>query len=82
MRSTIATRAGTKKNTNVYLTADLVDAARSLNMNLSSMLDGLLTQAVEAKKRGQKEDKQDMQAINAFLERAGIITDDEFFGGL
>ncbi|TDB52876.1 type II toxin-antitoxin system CcdA family antitoxin [Photorhabdus luminescens] len=82
MRSTIATRAGIEKNTNIYLTDDLVDAARSLNMNLSSMLDGLLAQAIEAKKYGQKEDKQDMQAINAFLERAGIITDDEFFGGL
>ncbi|OWO82611.1 post-segregation antitoxin CcdA [Photorhabdus luminescens] len=80
MRPTIVTRAGTKKNTNVYLTDDLVDAARSLNMNLSSMLGGLLAQAVEAKKYGQKEDKQDMQAINAFLECAGIITDDEFFG--
>ncbi|AXG42806.1 post-segregation antitoxin CcdA [Photorhabdus laumondii subsp. laumondii] len=82
MRSTIVTRPGAKKGTNVYLTTDLVDAARSLNMNLSATLDELLAQAVEAKKCEQKEDAQSIQVINKFLERAGIITDDEFFGSL
>lgn len=82
MSTVISRRHNTKRSTNVYLTASLVDAARSMDMNLSATLDKLLAQAIEAKKNEQKKDKADMQAMNVFIEKAGLLSDDEFFGGL
>lgn len=73
---------GTKRSTNVYLTASLVDKARSMGMNLSATLDTLLAQAIEMKKNEREKEKEDMQAMNVFMEKAGMLKDDDFFGGL
>ncbi|MBD2784892.1 type II toxin-antitoxin system CcdA family antitoxin [Xenorhabdus sp. DI] len=82
MRTSTTSRHGIKKSTNVYLTAALVETARSMNINLSATLDKLLAQEIEARKNEQMQEKQDMQTMNAFIERAGMLTDDDFFGSL
>lgn len=80
MNTAAPTRNSNKRSTNVYLTASLVDKARSMDMNLSATLDVLLAQAIEAKNVEQEEEKEDMQAINKFMAKAGMLTDDDFFG--
>ncbi|WP_319930676.1 type II toxin-antitoxin system CcdA family antitoxin [Xenorhabdus santafensis] len=82
MRTSTTSRHNTKKSTNVYLTAALVETARSMNINLSATLDRLLAQEIEARKSEQSKEKQDMQTMNAFMERAGMLKDDDFFGSL
>lgn len=82
MNTAGSTRNSTKRSTNVYLTASLVDKARSMNMNLSATLDTLLAQAIEAKNVEREEEKEDMQAMNKFMEKAGMLTGDDFFGSL
>ncbi|MCL2896264.1 type II toxin-antitoxin system CcdA family antitoxin [Brenneria tiliae] len=82
MKTAIVPRHGAKRSTNVYLTASLVEAARSMDMNLSATLDQLLAQAIEARKNEREKEKQDMQAMNMFMEKAGMLTDDDFFGGI
>ncbi|EYU14777.1 type II toxin-antitoxin system CcdA family antitoxin [Photorhabdus aegyptia] len=74
------TKRSTKRSTNVYLTASLVDKAHSMDMNLSATLDILLAQAIKAKQ--DEREKEDMQAMNIFMAKAGMLTDDEFFGSL
>lgn len=66
----------------MYLTASLVDKARSMDMNLSATLDNLLTQAIEAKKYQREKEKEDLQTMNVFMAQAGMLTDDEYFGSL
>ncbi|ADP12869.1 post-segregation antitoxin-like protein [Erwinia sp. Ejp617] len=66
----------------MYLTASLVDKARSMDMNLSATLDNLLTQAIEAKKYQREKEKEDLQTMNVFMAQAGMRTDDEYFGSL
>lgn len=80
--SGISSRQSNKRSTNVYLTASLVDKAKSMNMNLSATLDLLLAQAIEAKTNEQAKEKEDIQAMNAFMTEAGLLSDDEFFGSL
>lgn len=82
MRTVTSPRHSTKRSTNVYLTASLVDKARSMDMNLSATLDNLLAQAIEAKKYQREQEKEDMQAMNVLMAEAGTLTDDEFFGSL
>ncbi|NHB95989.1 type II toxin-antitoxin system CcdA family antitoxin [Photorhabdus stackebrandtii] len=82
MNTVTSSRNSTKRSTNVYLTASLVDKARSMDMNLSATLDILLAQAIEAKKDEREKEKEDMQAMNIFMAKAGMLTDDEFFGSL
>lgn len=82
MSTAITRRHGAKRSTNVYLTASLVDTARSMDMNLSATLDRLLAQAIEAKKDEREQEKADMQAMNLFMEKAGMLSDDDFFGSL
>ncbi|ENY1827870.1 type II toxin-antitoxin system CcdA family antitoxin [Salmonella enterica] len=82
MNTAASTRNSNKRSTNVYLTASLVDKARSMDMNLSATLDILLAQAIEAKNVERKEEKEDMQVMNKFMAKAGILTDDDFFGSL
>ncbi|WP_434462538.1 type II toxin-antitoxin system CcdA family antitoxin [Serratia plymuthica] len=82
MTTVTSSRRGTKRSTNVYLTTALVEKARSLDMNLSATLDILLAQAIEAKKHEREKEKEDMQAMNVFMAKAGMLTDDEFFGSL
>lgn len=82
MNTAASTRNSTKRSTNVYLTASLVDKARSMDMNLSATLDTLLAQAIEAKNVEREEEKKDMQAMNQFMAKAGMLIDDDFFGSL
>lgn len=82
MGTTTSRNHSTKRSTNVYLTAALVDKARSMDMNLSATLDELLAQAIEAKHSEREKEKLDMQAMNAFITKAGMLSDDEFFGSL
>ncbi|MCW7546643.1 MULTISPECIES: type II toxin-antitoxin system CcdA family antitoxin [Photorhabdus] len=77
-----STKRSTKRSTNVYLTASLVDKAHSMDMNLSATLDILLAQAIKAKQDEREKEKEDMQAMNIFMAKAGMLTDDEFFGSL
>ncbi|RCH25214.1 post-segregation antitoxin CcdA family protein [Klebsiella pneumoniae] len=53
-----------------------------MDMNLSATLDTLLAQAIEAKNVEREEEKKDMQAMNQFMAKAGMLTDDDFFGSL
>lgn len=71
-----------KRSTNVYLTAALVDKARSLDINLSATLDALLAREIEAKSNERVKEKEDMRSINQPMEQAGMLTDDDFFGSL
>ncbi|XBY08182.1 type II toxin-antitoxin system CcdA family antitoxin [Escherichia coli] len=57
MNTVATTRNSNKRSTNVYLTASLVDKARSMDMNLSATLDNLLAQAIEAKTVEREEEK-------------------------
>ncbi|ECE0941130.1 post-segregation antitoxin CcdA [Salmonella enterica subsp. enterica] len=82
MNTAASTRNSNKRSTNVYLTASLVDKARSMDMNLSATLDILLAQAIEAKNIEREEEKEDMQTMNKFMAKAGMLTDDDFFGSL
>ncbi len=82
MSTITAPRHGQKKSTNVYLSTSLVEKARRLNMNLSATLDALLAQAIEEKQRQQQQEKADMQTMNAFMDKAGTVADDDFFGSL
>ncbi|MBK4715152.1 MULTISPECIES: type II toxin-antitoxin system CcdA family antitoxin [Tenebrionibacter/Tenebrionicola group] len=82
MSTITAPRHGQKRSTNVYLSVALVEKARSFDMNLSATLDALLAQAIEEIQRKRQQEKADMQAMNAFMEKVGTITDDDFFGGL
>ncbi len=82
MNTAASTRNSNKRSTNVYLTSSLVDKARSMGMNLSATLDILLAQAIEAKNVEQEEEKDDMQVMNKFMAKAGMLTDDDFFGSL
>ncbi|EEO1534545.1 post-segregation antitoxin CcdA, partial [Salmonella enterica] len=58
MNTAASTRNSNKRSTNVYLTASLVDKARSMDMNLSATLDILLAQAIEAKNVEREEEKE------------------------
>ncbi len=80
MNTVTSPRNSTKRSTNVYLTASLVDKAHSMDMNLSATLDILLAQAIKVKQ--DEKEKEDMQAMNIFMAKAGMLTDDEFFGSL
>ncbi len=82
MPTQTVTRNTGKRSTNVYLTAALVDKARSLDMNLSATLDTLLAREIEAKSMEREKEKEDMQSMNQFMEKAGMLTDDDFFGSL
>ncbi|NUU68035.1 type II toxin-antitoxin system CcdA family antitoxin [Enterobacteriaceae bacterium BIT-l23] len=82
MSSIIPLRRSHKRSTNVYLTASLVEKARCLDINLSATLDQLLAQAIEEKQRQMGKEKQDIQAMNAFMAKAGTPGDDDFFGGI
>ncbi|MEQ4655541.1 post-segregation antitoxin CcdA, partial [Providencia rettgeri] len=45
-------------------------------------LDLLLAQAIEAKSIEREKEKEDIQAMNQFMVKSGMLTDDDFFGSL
>lgn len=78
------TRRSGKRSTNVYLTAENVDAARRMNINLSATLDAMLAEAVRQKQQETRKDelRAGIQAFNAFEREAGLFTDDDEYGVL
>ncbi|MCW7548997.1 type II toxin-antitoxin system CcdA family antitoxin [Photorhabdus sp. APURE] len=77
--STVKRKRSGKRGTNVYLTAELVDQARDLGINLSATLDKMLSDVVREKRRQQwkAENKADIHAFNEFERDAGLFTDDD-----
>lgn len=53
-----------------------------MNINLSVTLDRLLAEEIARLSTTRDQEKADMQAMNAFMDKAGLLTDDDFFGGL
>ncbi|WP_347253965.1 type II toxin-antitoxin system CcdA family antitoxin [Leminorella grimontii] len=76
-----ATGEGRKRGTNVYLNADLVELAKELNVNLSATLNEALDVAVRQRLRERwlEENREGIKAMNHFVERNGLFTDDESF---
>ncbi|MGL5424769.1 type II toxin-antitoxin system CcdA family antitoxin [Serratia fonticola] len=73
-----------KRNTNVYLSVDLIEQAKALDLNLSATLNHALELAV---KKGQRErwlaeNRAGLEALNGFVEENGLFSDDADFGVL
>ncbi|MFO6300522.1 type II toxin-antitoxin system CcdA family antitoxin [Rahnella selenatireducens] len=68
--------SGTKKRTNVTLSADLLEQAKAFGINLSATFDKALGEAVKEKKRKLflEENQQAMDSCNAFTEDAGLFS--------
>ncbi|WP_051690912.1 type II toxin-antitoxin system CcdA family antitoxin [Photorhabdus australis] len=80
--STVERKRSGKRGTNVYLTAEVVDEARDLGINLSATLDKILSDVVREKRRQQwkAENKAGIYAFNEFERGAGLFTDDDEYG--
>ncbi|NHB91196.1 acetoacetyl-CoA synthase [Photorhabdus cinerea] len=80
--STVERKRSGKRGTNVYLTAEVVDEARDLGINLSATLDKMLSDVVREKRRQQwkAENKVGIHAFNEFEHGAGLFTDDDEYG--
>lgn len=65
-----------KKRTNVTLSADLLEQARELGINLSATFDIALKEAVREQRRKQfmEENQQAIDSCNAFTEEAGLFS--------
>lgn len=67
-----------KKPTNLSINSDLLNRARSLNINLSATLENSLKQIL-AEKRAEQwklENRAAIQAYNDFVEENGCFSDD------
>ena len=66
-----------KKPTNVSLNSDLLEKARSLNINLSATLEHALAEHLKAEQRAQwlRENANAIQAYNQFVETNGTFSD-------
>jgi antitoxin CcdA len=76
--------AGKKRNTNVYLNADLIEQAKALGLNLSATLDRALELAVKERQRERwlTENRAGLEALNGFVQENGLFSDDSEFGVL
>lgn len=74
--------AGKKRNTNVYLNADLIEQAKALGLNLSATLDQALELAVKERQRERwlTENRAGLEALNGFVQENGLFSDDSEFG--
>ena len=66
-----------KKPTNVSINSDLLEKARSLNINLSATLEHALAEQLKAEQRAQwlRENAGAIQAYNQFVETNGTFSD-------
>ena len=66
-----------KKPTNVSINSDLLEKARSLNINLSATLELALAEHLKAEQRAQwlRENANAIQAYNQFVETNGTFSD-------
>lgn len=76
--SKIFNARASKKPTNVSINSDLLEKARSLNINLSAALEEALTQQVRAEQQAQwkKENSRAIDAYNRFVEENGVFSDE------
>ncbi|MBE8595071.1 type II toxin-antitoxin system CcdA family antitoxin [Xenorhabdus sp. BG5] len=80
--SAVERKRSGKRGTNVYLTAEVVDEARDLGINLSATLDKMLSDVVREKRKQQwkVDNKVGIGAFNEFERDAGLFTDDDEYG--
>nr|WP_241391613.1 type II toxin-antitoxin system CcdA family antitoxin [Yersinia frederiksenii]ULG19955.1 hypothetical protein 49p1_00255 [Yersinia frederiksenii] len=73
-----------KRNTNVYLNADLIEQAKALDLNLSATLNQALELAVKERQcdRWLTDNRAGLEALNGFVEENGLFSDDTAFGVL
>ncbi len=66
-----------KKPTNVSINSDLLEKARSLNINLSATFEAALAEHLRAelRERWKKENAQAIQAYNRYVEEEGVFGD-------
>ncbi|MCB5320417.1 type II toxin-antitoxin system CcdA family antitoxin [Yersinia massiliensis] len=76
--------ASKKRNTNVYLNADLIEQAKALDLNLSATLNQALELAVKERQRERwlTDNRAGLEALNSFVEENGLFSDDNEFGVL
>ncbi|MEG5888171.1 type II toxin-antitoxin system CcdA family antitoxin [Enterobacter ludwigii] len=69
----------TKKRTNVTITASLLDEAKESGINLSAVLETALQEKLKQSKRERflQENQAAFASHNAFVEKAGLFSDDE-----
>ncbi len=66
-----------KKPTNVSINSDLLEKAKSLNINLSATLETALAEQLRVEQRAQwkAENAKAIQAYNSFVEANGVFSD-------
>jgi antitoxin CcdA len=64
-----------KRAVNLFVDAELLDAARTMRINLSETLEGRLRTIVRAEqeKRWREENQEAIASINSFMERHGLL---------
>ncbi|WP_301213035.1 type II toxin-antitoxin system CcdA family antitoxin [Yersinia sp. 22-579] len=79
-----ASTVGKKRNTNVYLNADLIDQTKALDLNLSATLNQALELAVKERQRDRwlADNRAGLEALNGFVDENGLFSDDNEFGVL
>lgn len=68
-----------KKRTNVTITASLLSEAKANGINLSALLEDALQEKLRASRRERflQENQAAFASHNAFIEKAGLFSDDE-----
>jgi antitoxin CcdA len=68
---------GPKRATNLSVNAELLEQAKTLQINLSATLERALTEEVRARKRQQwlEENREAIAAYNAHIEEHGVWSD-------
>ena len=66
-----------KKPTNLTVNTDLLSQAKSLNINISSILEAALIETLKKNKRSEwlKENEDSIQAYNSVVNQNGIFSD-------
>jgi len=66
-----------KKPTNLTVNTDLLSQAKSLNINISSILEAALIETLKKNKRNEwlKENEDSIQAYNSAVNQNGVFSD-------
>jgi antitoxin CcdA len=66
-----------KKPTNLTVNTDLLSQAKSLNINISSILEAALIETLKKNKRNEwlKENEDSIQAYNSVVNQNGVFSD-------
>ena len=67
----------TKKPTNLTVNTDLLSQAKSLNINISSILEAALIETLKKNKRKEwlEENEDSIQAYNSLVNQNGVFSD-------